>query len=121
MSSVFSIISFNFLFFFFLMIRRPPRSTLFPYTTLFRSATSPNQAAAFSLQRARKIDMARLNRGYQRKQHCRSDANRHAQSQNTPVELSGIINGDAWTAGWRHQHESVTTPIRDRESTGAGD
>src|SRR2546425_2078376 len=29
------------LFFFFLMIRRPPRSTLFPYTTLFRS---PRQA-----------------------------------------------------------------------------
>src|SRR5256885_12203109 len=27
------------LFFFFLMIRRPPRSTLFPYTTLFRSHT----------------------------------------------------------------------------------
>src|SRR5690348_17915540 len=26
-----------FMFFFFLMIRRPPRSTLFPYTTLFRS------------------------------------------------------------------------------------
>src|SRR5216683_6487138 len=27
-------------FFFFLMIRRPPRSTLFPYTTLFRSPAS---------------------------------------------------------------------------------
>src|SRR2546430_9163622 len=27
------------IFFFFLMIRRPPRSTLFPYTTLFRSGT----------------------------------------------------------------------------------
>ena len=27
---------------FFLMIRRPPRSTLFPYTTLFRSATAPS-------------------------------------------------------------------------------
>src|SRR2546422_5672098 len=27
-------------FFFFLMIRRPPRSTLFPYTTLFRSTPS---------------------------------------------------------------------------------
>src|SRR5215216_7572193 len=26
--------------FFFLMIRRPPRSTLFPYTTLFRPATT---------------------------------------------------------------------------------
>src|SRR3712207_6881626 len=27
-------------FFFFLMIRRPPRSTLFPYTTLFRSLSN---------------------------------------------------------------------------------
>src|SRR3712207_7534795 len=27
--------------FFFLMIRRPPRSTLFPYTTLFRSSVAP--------------------------------------------------------------------------------
>src|SRR2546426_7687210 len=37
------------LFFFFLMIRRPPRSTLFPYTTLFRSGltdTSKNIAVA---------------------------------------------------------------------------
>src|SRR6267143_2191239 len=31
------------LFFFFLMIRRPPRSTLFPYTTLFRSAAQSRQ------------------------------------------------------------------------------
>src|SRR4051794_41899218 len=30
-------VSHIFLHFFFLMIRRPPRSTLFPYTTLFRS------------------------------------------------------------------------------------
>src|SRR5256885_12663139 len=34
----------NFLFFF-LMIRRPPRSTLFPYTTLFRSTTAMRLAA----------------------------------------------------------------------------
>src|SRR3712207_8537600 len=26
------------------MIRRPPRSTLFPYTTLFRSRSSPNRS-----------------------------------------------------------------------------
>src|SRR3712207_7389038 len=32
------------MFFFFLMIRRPPRSTLFPYTTLFRSGAD-RQAA----------------------------------------------------------------------------
>src|SRR2546430_8568716 len=34
------------LLFFFLMIRRPPRSTLFPYTTLFRSALGAFQPAA---------------------------------------------------------------------------
>src|SRR5688572_32767252 len=31
--------------FFFLMIRRPPRSTLFPYTTLFRSLDESRKAA----------------------------------------------------------------------------
>src|SRR2546425_4199597 len=33
-------LSFLFFLFFFLMIRRPPRSTLFPYTTLFRSTAT---------------------------------------------------------------------------------
>src|SRR5882724_13222864 len=35
---------FIFFFFFFLMIQRPPRSTLFPYTTLFRSPAPPRRA-----------------------------------------------------------------------------
>src|SRR2546427_6066121 len=33
-------------FFFFLMIRRPPRSTLFPYTTLFRSGVDDRVSLA---------------------------------------------------------------------------
>src|SRR5438034_8708792 len=37
------------LYFFFLMIRRPPRSTLFPYTTLFRSG----QEAGVQVERPR--------------------------------------------------------------------
>src|SRR5215467_15855960 len=42
-SSRFMSLPFFSLVFFFLMIRRPPRSTLFPYTTLFRSsATAPS-------------------------------------------------------------------------------
>src|SRR6266446_7925845 len=32
--------------FFFLMIRRPPRSTLFPYTTLFRPCGRPSSASS---------------------------------------------------------------------------
>src|SRR2546430_7730603 len=35
------------MFFFFLMIRRPPRSTLFPYTTLFRSRRGKRTARVF--------------------------------------------------------------------------
>src|SRR6266508_5999061 len=38
MKYFFSFIHYSLFFFFFLMIRRQPRSTLFPYTTLFRSA-----------------------------------------------------------------------------------
>src|SRR2546426_9310549 len=41
-------------FFFFLMIRRPPRSTLFPYTTLFRSLHRPAlRAQAIRIRRVR--------------------------------------------------------------------
>src|SRR2546422_7963725 len=45
------------MFFFFLMIRRPPRSTLFPYTTLFRSRRhrSRGGSARRGAQRARPI------------------------------------------------------------------
>src|SRR2546429_8511466 len=52
-------------FFFFLMIRRPPRSTLFPYTTLFRSQDidaqygTPVQVAASG-----KVIIAGRQRGY---------------------------------------------------------
>src|SRR3712207_9562241 len=37
--------------FFFLMIRRPPRSTLFPYTTLFRSVFVEDRQADLDLER----------------------------------------------------------------------
>src|SRR5439155_24905850 len=53
---------------FFLMIRRPPRSTLFPYTTLFRScdATTDMRARIIALeqetQAARDIDAGQLDR-----------------------------------------------------------
>src|SRR2546430_6011110 len=40
-------------FFFFLMIRRPPRSTLFPYTTLFRSSCGTARRAMGPRRRRR--------------------------------------------------------------------
>src|SRR5690242_20835197 len=52
--------------FFFLMIRRPPRSTLFPYTTLFRSpaprmaAPPPSPAAPAAADRAESMARSRV-------------------------------------------------------------
>src|SRR3712207_7063280 len=48
--------------FFFLMIRRPPRSTLFPYTTLFRSG---ERDAAEEQAEQREPDQAELGGGLQ--------------------------------------------------------
>src|SRR5437667_4187207 len=41
--------------FFFLMIRRPPRSTLFPYTTLFRSHIRPGAVRLGELENPRQV------------------------------------------------------------------
>src|SRR5256885_12315822 len=58
-------------FFFFLMIRRPPRSTLFPYTTLFRSHAignahpllEPRDVHAERIQQASSTAQRRASRG----------------------------------------------------------
>src|SRR6266849_7414257 len=43
----------TYVYFFFLMIRRPPRSTLFPYTTLFRSrAARPQRPTTSAMRRS---------------------------------------------------------------------
>ena len=53
-------------FFFFLMIRRPPRSTLFPYTTLFRSKKLDAAKAfvAFLVSEQGQKIFAEINREY---------------------------------------------------------
>src|SRR2546421_8265157 len=47
-------------FFFFLMIRRPPRSPLFPYTTLFRSVLRPAFLAVLAARRLLLAEAHRL-------------------------------------------------------------
>src|SRR2546427_9929635 len=56
------------LYFFFLMIRRPPRSTLFPYTTLFRSILAiiragPSMIPDWTRERKRMVDEQLRDRG----------------------------------------------------------
>src|SRR3712207_7495429 len=76
--------------FFFLMIRRPPRSTLFPYTTLFRSSRLTASAAA---EKAREL-------GYQ------------------PLLLSTYLTGDARDVASLHaavRSEEHTSELQSRQ------
>src|SRR3712207_9042401 len=58
----------RFTLFFFLMIRRPPRSTLFPYTTLFRSR------GELAVRRLRLVDGHVERRAGERLQHREDDS-----------------------------------------------
>src|SRR2546428_9266712 len=59
--------------FFFLMIRRPPRSTLFPYTTLFRSAPGPRGARGRAAPGPRPRDRASRSSGARRSEEHTSE------------------------------------------------
>src|SRR5260370_4876764 len=63
------------------MIRRPPRSTLFPYTTLFRSAHRPGRA------RARKASQDECQLGGRRHSSQRGD-----RSEEHTSELQSHLN-----------------------------
>src|SRR2546430_3907249 len=65
-----------YLFFFFLMIRRPPRSTLFPYTTLFRSGDGLGRVAT-----PRAADLRGGSRRHGRRSGDRSDRSEEHTSE----------------------------------------
>src|SRR5256884_6633118 len=91
---------------FFLMIRRPPRSTLFPYTTLFRSLEEPPyrrdeprddpRAPAGPRPRHGRTSRARHRPGVCAEGHaCRRAARARSQEQgqspHRPVTLAGLL------------------------------
>src|SRR2546430_11404893 len=55
------------------MIRRPPRSTLFPYTTLFRSRSSTSSATTRSAPDSIPFTISSMLSGEWRKSACRSE------------------------------------------------
>src|SRR2546427_7277336 len=81
------------IFFFFLMIRRPPRSTLFPYTTLFRSANRPRPLATA-------IDRHRAKAGH-------SDGSTAGEPINTVLRGSVCIRSEEHTSELQSQSNLV--------------
>ena len=68
--------------FFFLMIRRPPRSTLFPYTTLFRSNEETIVAELIAVQ-GQPVDLA----GY-----FQPDEDKRCSVMRASTTFNGIID-----------------------------
>src|SRR2546427_7696062 len=64
-----------FVFFFFLMIRRPPRSTLFPYTTLFRSKFIGLRDAGDPVEIARRYNEQGADRSEEHTSELQSQSN----------------------------------------------
>src|SRR3712207_7703467 len=82
--------------FFFLMIRRPPRSTLFPYTTLFRSGLSPRRTRA--AWRDSSADELRAN-----------------ESQDAPRERSSIESSGISFKNCEGRSEEHTSELQSRQ------
>src|SRR5256885_9966028 len=77
----------RFIFFFFLMIRRPPRSTLFPYTTLFRSGSGPIRDALESVALTVTAGRAGATVSLSRIVRVRSRSEEHTSELQSPCNL----------------------------------
>src|SRR6266498_5995638 len=75
--------------FFFLMIRRPPRSTLFPYTTLFRSPRRDHLARRLGVERLVGIPEARRTEAPEQDDEKDDEGERHANDELGPQRASG--------------------------------
>src|SRR3712207_9032465 len=71
--------------FFFLMIRRPPRSTLFPYTTLFRSVVVGDRVSLHA--RRCGVGGKSMGEGEPARQHHRGQRQRAGRSEEHTSEL----------------------------------
>src|SRR2546430_9417532 len=74
------------MFFFFLMIRRPPRSTLFPYTTLFRSSCSRTTTARPTCRRPPGRSRCRTSCPRTRRPRRESSATRRSEEHTSELQ-----------------------------------
>src|SRR3712207_9562590 len=82
------------------MIRRPPRSTLFPYTTLFRSDGSPYAAEDMTAPYEVQLDTGRLANGsHTVSARARDTANQTTTATGIQVRVHNCmtaVNGTTW-------------------------
>src|SRR2546426_1669034 len=102
------------------MIRRPPRSTLFPYTTLFRSAVAPGAVllpeawdAATREHFAQTTPLKRLGRSEEHTSELQSPCNLVCRLL---LEKKKNTDKDLDRDGILHQPDAVSAPVPGRTS-----
>src|SRR5687768_17809380 len=109
-----------FLFFFFLMIRRPPRSTLFPYTTLFRSTALVLRAVRSLIRRRQTILHSHVKPANQDRKSTRLNSS-HGYISYAVFCLKKKKEKKEHTQNKQHfQHIILTTQPEDRPSYSLG-
>src|SRR3712207_8894834 len=72
---------------FFLMIRRPPRSTLFPYTTLFRAQVGEEHVAGLgAVLGVDEVDLLRVGLGVEVGQHVHREARLRSEEHTSELQ-----------------------------------
>src|SRR5205807_8755628 len=78
--------------FFFLMLRRPPRSTLFPYTTLFRSTRTDDRLSLPAVPRQQRASTyAELHSAFARARMGSSGAHCESDRKSTRLNSSHLV------------------------------
>src|SRR3712207_5188840 len=103
------------MFFFFLMIRRPPRSTLFPYTTLFRSGLEVLLAAK-ELDRSLPVILMTAQASLQTAMRAVNEgAFYYIQKPFSNDELVAICRRAAESRQLKKENQALRTEIRRRD------
>src|SRR5258708_19522123 len=69
------------------MIRRPPRSTLFPYTTLFRSLRAQRQQQSLNMPRPARVQFAQHGLRFDETPFLQQELRRSHQTRKTPLAV----------------------------------
>src|SRR2546427_3651344 len=89
------------------MIRRPPRSTLFPYTTLFRSGQTDGLYRRDRGQNAARPDLPQISRTLIRTAQIRSSSTAQSRGDSTPMKTSRQWRSEEHTSELQSQSNLV--------------
>src|SRR3712207_7215374 len=99
------------------MIRRPPRSTLFPYTTLFRSIIADPSGQLTGLQMAVGREYARRPWVYKRCEGARDNSLRYLQSDRKSTRLNSSHANISYAVFCLKKKKKHTLLIKERTRT----